>query len=68
MSNEQEQVMLSIRNYDDQLNRVEQIFDSARRIALNVDTAIDEIITEEWSFMTTDHGVIPLTVKNSLVG
>lgn len=47
MSNEQEQVMLFIRDYDDQLSRVGQIFEAARRIALSVDTAIDEIIQEE---------------------
>lgn len=47
MSNEQGQVMLFITNEDDRYGRVEGIFTGARRIALSVDSAIDEIITEE---------------------
>ena len=47
MSNEQDQVMLFITNMDDPTDRVERILNAARRIALNVDTAIDEIIQEE---------------------
>src|SRR6266851_8024036 len=47
MSNDQDQVMLFITSNDDPTDRVERIFAVARRIALNVDTAIDEIIQEE---------------------
>jgi hypothetical protein len=46
MANEQDQVMLYILNNEDPMDRIERIFESARRIALNVDTAIDEIIQE----------------------
>jgi hypothetical protein len=44
MSNETDQIMLFISNADDPTDRVERIFGAARRIALNVDIAIDEII------------------------
>jgi hypothetical protein len=44
MTNQLEQVMLFISNEDDPQGRVDQIFDVARRVALNVDTAIDDII------------------------
>jgi hypothetical protein len=47
MTNELEQAMLFIADGEDPRGRVEHIFDAARRIALNVDTAIDEIIQEE---------------------
>lgn len=47
MSNEQDQIMLYISSTDDPTDRMERLFNSARRIALNVDTAIDEIIQEE---------------------
>jgi hypothetical protein len=47
MSNDQDQVMLFISSLEDPTDRVDRIFNAARRIALNVDTAIDEIIQEE---------------------
>jgi hypothetical protein len=47
MSNDREQVMLFISNDDDPASRIEAIFDAARRDALDVDTAIDEIIQDE---------------------
>ncbi|MBZ5504186.1 MAG: hypothetical protein LAO78_01750 [Acidobacteriia bacterium] len=47
MSNVRDQVMLFINSDDDPTDRVEAIFDAARRDALDVDTAIDEIIQDE---------------------
>jgi hypothetical protein len=47
MSNDQEQVMLFIANEDDPGDRVEHIFNGARRVALDVDAAIDDIIKGE---------------------
>jgi hypothetical protein len=47
MVNDQEQEMLSIDNDDDARSRVRDIFNGARRTALNVDTAIDDIIRGE---------------------
>jgi hypothetical protein len=47
MSNDQGQVMLFITSMEDPGDRVERILGGARRVALNVDTAIDEIIQEE---------------------
>jgi len=47
MSNEEDQIMLFIPNNDDPTDRMDNLYNAARRIALNVDTAIDEIIQEE---------------------
>jgi len=46
MSNEQDQIMLFIPSDDDPTGRIERLFEDARRAALDVDNAIDEIIQE----------------------
>src|ERR1700733_10058810 len=47
MSNDQAQTMLFITSAEDPGDYVERILNGARRVALNVDTAIDEIIHED---------------------
>jgi hypothetical protein len=47
MVNDQEQEMLSIDNDADPRDRVMHIFNAARRVALDVDAAIDAIIKED---------------------
>jgi hypothetical protein len=47
MLDAQERVMLMIRDDDDPQERVTDIFEAARRVALNVDTAIDDILDDE---------------------
>jgi len=47
MVNDKEQEMLSISNDDDPASRVEALFNAARRVALDVDTAIEDIIKGE---------------------
>jgi hypothetical protein len=44
MANDQQQVMLFVANRDDARDRVDDIFDAARRAAFDVDAAIDDII------------------------
>jgi hypothetical protein len=47
MTNEQDQMMLFIHANDDPADRVGRIFIAARRISLDVDSAIDDIIAGE---------------------
>jgi hypothetical protein len=47
MTNEQDQMMLFIHAGDDMADRVERIFIAARRVGLDVDAAIDDIISGE---------------------
>ncbi len=47
MTNEQDQMMLFIHANDDAADRVERIFVAARRVGLDVDAAIDDIISGE---------------------
>ena len=47
MTNEQDQMMLFIHANEDPFNRVDRIFVAARRVGLDVDAAIDDIISGE---------------------
>jgi hypothetical protein len=47
MTNDQDQMMLFIHANDDPADRVERIFIAARRAGLDVDAAIDDIISGE---------------------
>jgi hypothetical protein len=47
MTNEQDQMMLFIHANDDPADRVDRIFIAARRVGLDVDAAIDDIIAGE---------------------
>lgn len=47
MENDAGQIMLSVRDGEDNFNRVRDIFLGARRIGLDVDAAIDEITSGE---------------------